>query len=169
MNDNMEPGMPIGAQIRRLRKRRGWTLAELARRAGTSGPTLHRYESGWDRFELETLRRIAAALGARLDVRLIAGSAPAERSRRPSARALVEQIAPLFWDHKLTVRDLSMHSGWVVERVLTAGSLSQVRAVRVYLGDAAIRSTLKRRGVDPRTRAFWSLLLGSPPHAPQGS
>lgn len=57
----LEQPAPIGQQIRRLRQGRGWTLAELARLAATSGPTLHRYENGWDRFELVTLRKIAAA------------------------------------------------------------------------------------------------------------
>lgn len=63
----------IGLQIRQLRKRRGMTLQQLADRAGTSASALHRYEAGWDRFEVATLRRIATALGAHLDVRLIAG------------------------------------------------------------------------------------------------
>ena len=55
-NINVLQGAPVGLQIRALRKERGWSLAELARRAGTSAPTLHRYESGWERFELATLR-----------------------------------------------------------------------------------------------------------------
>ena len=73
MSDNLlvDQPAPIGQQIRRLRRGRAWTLAELARRAETSAPTLHRYENGWDRFELATLRKIATALGARLEVRLV--------------------------------------------------------------------------------------------------
>ena len=74
MSDNISlpaPAPPVGVRIRSLRKARGWSLAELARRAGTSAPSLHRYESGWDRFELATLRKIASALGARLEVRLV--------------------------------------------------------------------------------------------------
>jgi len=72
---------PLGHQIRRLREERGWTLAALARRAGTSAPALHRYENGWDRFRADTLRKVAGALGARLDVRLV----PAARAAPPRA------------------------------------------------------------------------------------
>ncbi len=70
------PPPPIGTQIRRLRKEQGLTLSDLARLADTSAPTMHRYESGWDRFELNTLRKIAGALGATLEVRLIPRPAP---------------------------------------------------------------------------------------------
>ena len=61
------PPPPIGTQIRHLRRERGLTLSDLAQLANTSAPTMHRYESGWDRFELNTLRKIAAALGAALE------------------------------------------------------------------------------------------------------
>ncbi len=78
---------PIGPQIRRLREGRGWTLAELARRAGTSAPTMHRYENGWDRFELATLRKIAAALHTRLEVWFVPGRRREQPDqRRPGSR-----------------------------------------------------------------------------------
>jgi len=167
MSDNNTTSAPIGTQIRLLRKARGWALAELARRAGTSAPTLHRYESGWDRFELDTLRRIAAALDARLEVRFVA-PAPATSPRPRSPQALIQEIAPLFWDHDLTPRDLARYRDWVLERVLTMGGRSQVRAARDYFGDDAMRSALRRRGIDARTRAYWQLILGDGPRAPQG-
>ena len=69
--NSSSPPPPIGTQIRRLRKERGLTLSALARLVGTSVPTMHRYESGWDRFELNTLRKIATGLGAALEVRLV--------------------------------------------------------------------------------------------------
>ena len=154
-----DKSLPLGHRIRLLRLERGWTLAELARRAGTSGPTLHRYESGWDRFELETLRKIAAALGARLEITLV--SAPrAAAARRVSSKALVRQLAPLFWDRDLEESDLSRHSGWVLERVLTSGSHEQVRAARVFFGDEAVGRAAERRGVDARTRRYWHMILG---------
>src|SRR5437870_13329252 len=108
MNDKFSAEQPIGLQIRRLRQARGWTLAELARRAGTSAPTLHRYENGWDRFELGTLRRIAAALEARLEIRLV--SAARARPRGPRPAALLRLIAPLFWDRDLSATDLARHA-----------------------------------------------------------
>ena len=163
MNDK---SLPLGHRIRRLRRQRGWTLAELARRAGTSAPTLHRYEGGWDRFELETLRRIAAALGARLEVRLV--STPRAAARRVSSKALALQLAPLFWDRDLRESDLSEHPGWVLERVLTSGHREQVLAARAFFGDEAVGRATERRGVDARTRRYWRLILGESERAPQG-
>jgi len=171
MSDNIldEGTQAIGQQIRRLREARGWTLAELARRAETSAPALHRYENGWDRFAVDTLRRIAAALGARLDIRLVGGlqSSPVERPR--SARSLAKLLAPLFWDRDLSGEDLERHRDWALGRVLTLGNREQVAATRRHYGDAAIRRATKRRGIDPRTRNYWRLLLGDPIHASESS
>ena len=168
MNDKTLAATTVGHQIRLLRQGRGWTLAELARRAGTSGPALHRYENGWDRFELETLRRIAGALDARLEIRLVPAAPPTRPGRRVSARALVRGLASLFWDRDLRETDLARHAGWVLERVLTSGSWAQVRAARAYFGDEAVRQALKRRGVDPRTRHYWRLILGERDGASEG-
>jgi transcriptional regulator with XRE-family HTH domain len=150
---------PLGHQIRRLREARGWTLADLARHVGTSAPALHRYENGWDRFRVDTLRKLAGALGARLDVRLVPG-ARAPRRAAPTVKALIKTLAPLFWDRDLRASDLAGHEGWVLERVLTAGSRPQVTAARAFFGDDAIRRAVARRGVDRRTRNYWGLILG---------
>ncbi|MBI4536599.1 MAG: helix-turn-helix transcriptional regulator [candidate division NC10 bacterium] len=164
MNDNVtdEGTQAIGQQIRRRREARGWTLAELARRAGTSAPALHRYENGWDRFAVGTLRRIASALGARLEIRLV-GSMPSESADRPrSTRSLVKLLAPLFWDRDLTAEDLERHGDWTLRRVLRLGNREQVAAARRHYGDAAIRRVIERRGIDPRTRNYWRQILGDP-------
>jgi transcriptional regulator with XRE-family HTH domain len=168
MSDKSMRAAPLGHQIRLLRQRRRWTLAELARRAGTSGPALHRYENGWDRFGLETLRRIATALEARLEIRLVPATTPRRPARRPSPKTLVRQLAPLFWDRDLRETDLARHPGWLVERVLTSGTRAQVRAARAYFGDEVVRRALERRGVDPRTRQYWRLIIGEREHAPEG-
>ena len=167
MNDNTTPAPPLGLQIRHLRQERRWTLAELARRAGTSAPTLHRYENGWDRFELDTLRRIGAALDARLEVRLVPAASRAATARRPTRKALVKMLAPLFWDRDLRESDLTEYTGWVLERVLTAGNREQVVAARTLFGDAAVLRAAKRRGVDVRTRRYWHLILGGSERASQ--
>lgn len=158
---------PIGQQIRRLRQSRGWTLAELGDRAGTSGPALHRYENGWDRFELATLRKIASALGARLDVRLI----PAAGTRNPgppmSWESLTRLLAPLFWDQD--PGDSEEHPDWVLGRVLVFGNREQVAAARSYFGDEAIRRVVERRGIDARTRNYWRLVLAGAGDASEGA
>jgi len=163
MNDKSQT---LGQQIRRLRQARGWTLADLAGRAGTSAPTIHRYENGWDRFELETLRKISSALRARLEIRLIPG-AGATSAKPVSPASLIRILTPLFWDRDLRKSDLSRHSGWVLERVLTSGSRAQVLAARTFFGDEAVREAAERRGVDARTRAYWRLVLGAGNHASQ--
>lgn len=167
MNDKLFSSSPLGQQIRALRQERGWTLAELARRVGTSGPTLHRYENGWDRFELETLRRIGTALDARLEIRLVPAASRPGRARRPSGKALVKMLAPLFWDRELRESDLANHVGWLLARVLTAGNRAQVRAARAFFGDLSVRRAAERRGVDPRTRHYWRMILPRSERAPQ--
>ena len=134
------------------------TLQQLADKAGTSASALHRYEAGWDRFEVATLRRIASALGAHLDVRLIPGQSPTVE--KPSVRSLVNQLKPLFWDKRLTANDLASHPVWVLARVLMFGNAHQARAARSFFGDGLIRKAIGRPGMDARTRAYWNLLLG---------
>ena len=170
MSDNIEYGINqhIGLQIRELRLNRGWTLAELAREAGTSAPAIHRYESGWDRFEIATLRKIASALGARLQIRLVpARRAPAARKMDP--KSLVKLLSPLFWDTDLAVSDLDDHPLWVLARVLMYGDLKQVEAARVFFGDDLVEEAIAQRVVDERTRNYWTIILGGGKDAPQGS
>lgn len=171
MSDNIitdpEPaGTPIGHQIRHLRKTRGWSLAELARRAGTSAPSLHRYENGWDRFEVATLRRIAGALGTHLEINLVSAGETGDASP-PGKRALVRLISPLFWDRNLEQEDLGHWPVWVIGRVLMFGNMAQAKAVRRFYGDEALRAAVAARGVDKKTRTFWSAVLGEEINAPQ--
>jgi len=159
----------IGVQIRALRTARGWSLAELARRAGTSAPTLHRYESGWDRFELATLRKIASALGASLDVKLVPGSATGGKPRERPPGALLKLLSPLFWDRELQLSDLERYQGWVLERVLMFGNWKQVVAARQFYGDAALARAAARRGVDVKTRNYWNTVLEGGAVASEGA
>lgn len=156
MCDNIVPG-PIGAQIRRLRTEAGLTLADLAERVGTSAPTMHRYETGWDRFEIATLRRIAEALGATLEVRL----APSRGGPRPvpTKAELVDLLAPLFWDRELDPAHLERYPGWVLERVVDFGSREQMKAARAWFGDNALAEAIERPGVDVRSRNYWRMIL----------
>jgi len=148
----------VSTQLRRLRRRAAVSLQELAARAGTSAAALHRYESGWSRFEIATLRRIARGLSAEVVVEI----RPSNESSQPTAtsdRELVELLAPLFWDKPLETGDLETARSWVLERVLTLGDRDQVRAARAFFGDDAIREAIGRRGVDRRTRNYWQTIL----------
>jgi DNA-binding XRE family transcriptional regulator len=66
-------------QIRRLRQQAGLTQEALAKRAGLARPNLVRVESGRYRPSLETLERIARALGQPVSV-LVARSTLANRT-----------------------------------------------------------------------------------------
>lgn len=56
--------------IRVARRRRGLSQAELAERAGTSQPVISAYENGRRDPTTRTLRRLIAATGGRLELRL---------------------------------------------------------------------------------------------------
>jgi len=156
MYDNKPVG-PIGAQIRRLRIEQGLTQAELAERAGTSAPTMHRYETGWDRFEIATLRRIAEALGATLDVRFVRPGGP---PRTVSTRAeLIGLLGPVFWDAELNSDHLEQFPGWVLQRVVDFGNREQMSAARAWFGDEALAEAIERPGVDARSRNYWRMIL----------
>ena len=76
--------MDAGDAIKRARLRAGLTQHALAARAGTSQATISAYESGRKQPSLETLDRVLAATGTRLEV------VPEGRRavRRPSKREL---------------------------------------------------------------------------------
>lgn len=56
-------GAKVGSRLRELRKAAGLTQAELARRTGIHRPNIARVEAGRHTPSLETLARIAAAIG----------------------------------------------------------------------------------------------------------
>lgn len=63
----------IGRRIRRLRKRRRWTQAELAERTDISTSFLGHIERGSRKLSVETLNRIALALNCSADALLGTG------------------------------------------------------------------------------------------------
>jgi transcriptional regulator with XRE-family HTH domain len=73
----LEPGY----QIARLRILRGLSQAQLAELAGTRQPSIARLENGNSLPSLSFLQRLAAALGAKIEMRLIPNetSAPVEQ------------------------------------------------------------------------------------------
>ncbi|HEV3451200.1 MAG TPA: helix-turn-helix transcriptional regulator [Acidimicrobiia bacterium] len=86
--------MSAGELVRSVRRRRGLTQAELARRAGTSQPVVSAYERGRRDPTLGTLQRLVEAGGERLRVgaEVVAdGPAPAG-SVDEHARRLVDVL-----------------------------------------------------------------------------
>lgn len=64
--------MLVSAYVKEARLRAGLSQAELARRAGTSQPTVARYENGRVVPSIATLERLLDACGLELSVRLVA-------------------------------------------------------------------------------------------------
>jgi predicted nucleotidyltransferase len=60
--------MDVASLIRGARERAHLTQAELAARAGTSQPAISRYEAGASSPSVETLDRLLASMGAKLDL-----------------------------------------------------------------------------------------------------
>ncbi len=147
----------ISRQLASRRRRLGLSLSQLARRANTSPATLSRYENGWSRFEISTLRKLATALDCELVVEL----RPRPRwVEQPAGENVVQQIGRLFWDQELNIGHLEKNPLWVVERVLEYGSLGDVRILAAFFGrEELLDLVAKSRFSSARTRLFWQQVL----------
>lgn len=64
--------LSIGEQLLRLRLEAGMTQAEVAKKVGTTASAISRYENAeYDRYELQTLRKIVEACGGVLRISMI--------------------------------------------------------------------------------------------------
>lgn len=98
----MDPAR-FGADIRLLRRRRGWSQRRLASEAKTSRWTIAEVEAGrGDRLPLERLIAIVASLGGYLSVRILYQGEGLDRlrDRRHAAlvEAMVERLQAEGWD-----------------------------------------------------------------------
>jgi transcriptional regulator with XRE-family HTH domain len=153
---------PIGAQIRAQRKSKGLTLQELADAIGSSAPAIHRYESHWEGYTVRTLRRIAEALDAEIEVRLrprLPADATRSPGKRPTERDFLKRNRNLFWEVDLTAAHLTVNATWILTRILNEGSLPQIRSALAYYGPAPFREVLERRELSARACAFVTALL----------
>lgn len=91
MSDELDQ---VGPRLRAARTARGWTLDDLAGRAGMSASTLSRLESGKRQASLELLLPLTRQLGIRLDD-LVPASTPDPRVHRSVIRRDGLVIAPL--------------------------------------------------------------------------
>ena len=156
-DNRMNRPTDISRQLGARRKELGLSLAQVARRVNTSPATLSRYENGWTRFEVYTLRKLATALDCELVVRL---DPKMRRRSRPQRSDVVEKLRRLFWDQDLTVRHLEENPIWVVERVLEYGNLEDVHHLVRYMGrDTFLRHVSGARFSSNRSRVFWQQIL----------
>lgn len=76
----------LAVQIREMRRRRGWTQGELARRIGTTQSAIARLENAeYEGYTVHILRRLARAAGWRLEIRLQPGRGGSGRRRTATA------------------------------------------------------------------------------------
>jgi transcriptional regulator with XRE-family HTH domain len=83
------PEFEIIKQIIDLRLKRKMSQAELAKKVGTQQPSIARMESRRQLKDLEYLQRIAQALDAKLEVRLVPRKAS---GTRPNTRRTSKQV-----------------------------------------------------------------------------
>ena len=147
----------ISMKLKKRRLELGLSLQQVVRRANTSTSTLSRYENGWQRFELYTLRKLATALGCCLKVDLEPIDIPSTKVRKTQG---ILDLQRLFWERTVTVRDLEVYPLWVLERVLEYGSLGDVRFLLAQMGRRRfIESVARIRFKSAKTENFWNLIL----------
>jgi hypothetical protein len=81
-------------------------------------------------------------------------------------------IERLFWDVDPDEVDLHVHADYVMERVMTRGTLEAMRWLRATYDREALADFIRRRGLrlSPRDRAYWALIAGLPAEdAPGGA
>ena len=66
---DLEPRFTVVRQLIEMREKHGWSQRDLAERAGMKQPQLARLETGQVEPRLDTLQRLAKAMGSRLTIR----------------------------------------------------------------------------------------------------
>jgi transcriptional regulator with XRE-family HTH domain len=90
-------GVRLGQAIRALRRHRGWTQVDLARRARVSQASISRAETGQaSRLTMRTVERVAEALGARLSVRVYWHGEELDRLLDAAHAGIVDQVVAIL-------------------------------------------------------------------------
>jgi transcriptional regulator with XRE-family HTH domain len=116
----------VGPRLKRLRLRRGITLADLSEQTGISVSTLSRLEAGLRRPTLEQLLPLASAYGATLDELV---DAPATGDPRINLR-------PVAGNNGATILPLTRRPGGIqaYKFILPAGDDTRVPELRTHEG-----------------------------------
>lgn len=160
--------------VRAARERAGLTQGELARRAGTSRPTVSAYEAGRKSPSLATTQRLLAALGAHLVAEddIVFTDVPVGRGR---VVAVPNRLPRLPVERALAVVELPLHVSWSTQdrRVDLADRQARARAYEQLLSegttadissmvDGALLADLWPQLVLPRAvREAWAPLVAA--------
>lgn len=90
--DGNPPPETLGERSRRLRKEKGWTQGELARRVGIKPSRISKYENGTYQPNLATVKAIADALGTTTDHLLGCGPQPDSDSRLQDLLSRLDEL-----------------------------------------------------------------------------
>lgn len=158
--------------VRQARQRAGLTQDELARRAGTSRPTVSAYESGRKSPSLATAERLLAAAGAQLVAEpvLVFRDVPIGRGRTVVVPSHLPRV-PV--ERALGVIELSLHVAWsaqerrvdlsdrrararAYEQLLLEGTAEDIAAV---VDGALLVDVWPELVLPPTVRAAWAPLI----------
>jgi len=84
-DQELAPRFAIVRELMALREQRGWSQRELADRAGMKQPQLARLETGQVEPRLDTLQRLAMAMGCKMRVSFEPANTPASIVGDPKA------------------------------------------------------------------------------------
>ena len=98
-------GEETGKNVRRLRKQRGWTQDDLAKKVGVQRHTIMKLEKGDTAHMHATVAAVALALGTTIDT-LQGPPAPAQGVVSPDALRLAAMFDRLSEDDQMFVRQL---------------------------------------------------------------
>lgn len=75
------------------------------------------------------------------------------------------EVRRLLWDVDPDDLDLERHLDFLIERVMTRGSLAAMQWLRAQVPRETLADFLCRRGdrLSPRDRSYWRLVSGLPP------
>jgi transcriptional regulator with XRE-family HTH domain len=162
----------LGGEVRAMRRRRRWSQADLARRAGLGRGVVTRLERGVGRLDLEVMERISIVLGVTLNVSL--GRDPREDVADAGHLAMQELVLKLGratgFDRQLELATRPAESWRSIDVVLVSEARRAAIAIECWntIGDvgAAARSSSRkladleqaavgRWGEDARAALVW--------------
>jgi|SRR5580692_9683949 transcriptional regulator with XRE-family HTH domain len=109
----------LGHQLRGLRAAAGRTVASVASEAGLSVPYIANLENGRGNPTLAAMDRLATALGAHLDITLMAATGPAAATAMPSSLVRLARGQRLQRDAEVLAEALGVDPGEFPARLIS--------------------------------------------------